>query len=394
MKSKLVISVSLLLLMLVSLLPGFTACSSGSSGGGGGGGAEFEAIRQAADEWVNNGKPLNMTAKQLYDLVMSNIGLSDYQMIWYDPTTYTRAPIIIDVRSWSGEMNDAYPSGHIPGSISIPWREITQWKNLNKLTKERPLVVYSDTGETGAAAAAVLNVLGYPVTNLMWGMTAWTADTTAAPGRYDKARDTVWDWGGSYRAICPISEPTDLYDLPVVNNTSSSDKTEIIRAAADKFLMTWKQDELSSPALYNMLYFEQKPQSEREEFMTNPVNPGDNPYVVPYLLDIRDDETYLNGHLCGTQHILFQDLFKDENLKKLPTDRQILVYDTTGMQSAAASALLNMLGYDSINLRWGMTSWSLSLPGKDVAPDRFDPIKDVMNYPFLTGFQSFQKCPG
>ena len=78
----------------------------------------------------------------------------------------------------------------------------------------------------------------------------------------------------------------------------------------------------------------------------------------------------------------------------MPTDRQILVYDTTGMEGAAATALLNMLGYDAINLRWGVSSWSLSLPGNDVAPDRFNPNTDVMNYPFLTGFQSFQQCAG
>ena len=187
MKSKKVfIYVTILVLILVSALPGLTACSSKSSAGSGGGGAQFEAIRQAADAWVNSGKPLNMTATDLYNAVMNGIGLTGYQLINYDPTTFSRAPVIVDVRSWSGEMPDAYPTGHIPGSISIPWREITQWQNLNKLPKDRPIVVYSDTGETGAAVTAILNVLGYPVTNLEWGMTSWTSDNTVAPGAYDK----------------------------------------------------------------------------------------------------------------------------------------------------------------------------------------------------------------
>ena len=209
--------IPLFLLILVAAFPAVTACSNSSTSKGGS--AEFEVIRQAADAWVNNGKPLNITAETLYNGMMQ-VMPTGYSLDWYHPTTYTTGPVVVDVRSWSSEMPDAYPTGHIPGSISIPWREITQWQNLNKLPKDRPITVYSDTGETGAAVAAILNVLGYPVTNLEWGMTSWTSNPTVAPGAYDKLRDTVWDWGGSYRAVCPISEPTDVYDLPVVNDAT------------------------------------------------------------------------------------------------------------------------------------------------------------------------------
>jgi rhodanese-related sulfurtransferase len=218
-----------------------------------------------------------------------------------------------------------------------------------------------------------------------------------APGRYDRARDTVFDWGGSYRAVCPISEPSDIYPFPVVENTDSRDVQAIIAAAANVYLNDGaKRFDMTSQELYQALYYEQFPQTVVREFQSlffTGTATG-NPYNVPFFLDVRDDETYLNGHLCGTLHVFWKDVFKPENLQKLPLDRQILVYSDTGHESSAICTLLNMLGYDALNLRWGITSWSLSLPGKDIAPERFDPARDVMNYDMVTGFDPFVPRPG
>jgi rhodanese-related sulfurtransferase len=118
-----------------------------------------------------------------------------------------------------------------------------------------------------------------------------------------------------------------------------------------------------------------------------------NPYSVPFFLDVRDDESYLNGHLCGTAHVYWKDVFKKENLARLPLDRPILVYGTTGHESGQIAALLNLLGYDAINLKWGISGWSLSLPGKEIAPERFERERDCMNYDLVTGYASFLPCP-
>jgi rhodanese-related sulfurtransferase len=390
MKGKLLLRIFLVSMILLLIIPVFNSCS----GAVGGWGDEFEVIRQAADSYVNSGKPLNITADVLYAKMMKSIDRVDKNIIWYDPTSYSTGPIVVDLRNPEGELPDSYYNGHIPGAIKINWRDITQWRNLNRLPKDRQVVVYSNTGGTGAQVTAILNVLGYNAVNLAWGITSWSADKNVAPGRYDKERDTVWNWGGSYRAICPISEPTDIYSLPVVKNSQSSDNFEIIRAAADNYLGSGKPDSMSSPELYNILYFEQRSDTERATYFTNPLNPGENPYVVPFLLDVRDEETYLNGHLCGCLHVFWKDVFKTENLKLLPPDRQILVYDTNGHYGSEITALLNLLGYDAISLKWGMTSWSLSLPGKDVAPDRYLESRDCMGYSVVTGYQAFIQCPG
>lgn len=384
-----------ILLSVTLLMTTVTSCNSNPtpvSGKSSGDSEEFEVIRQAADAWANNGKPLYITAEGLYNAIMTGIGLTDYQIEWYDPLTYQKAPLVVDVRGGNSEQPDAYTAGHIPGSFPVMWRQIADSTYLRKLDKSRQIAIISDTGQTGAQVTAILGVLGYDTIDMMWGMTAWTSDQIAAPGKYDKDRDTVWDWGGSYRAVCPISEPADIYPFPAIDNTDSKDRFEIIQAAAMAYLHSGKRENMSALELYHALHFEEL--REPLFFFTNPVNPTENPFSVPFILDVRTDESYENGHLCGTLHFYYKDLFKPENLARLPPDRQILVYSDTGHESGAVTALLNMLGYDAINLKWGIAGWSLSLPGKDVAPERFIEEKDVKNYAIIKGYQSYLPCPG
>jgi rhodanese-related sulfurtransferase len=366
-----------------------------------GGGEEFEIIRQAADAYVNSAGKLNVTAKELYDtmytLIKANVNLpasvNEYQIEWYDAISYTKGPIIIDERGIDTEMPDAYTSGHIPGAFTIPWRFIADSSNLMKLRKERQVVVYSSTGQTGAQAAAILGVLGYDAVNLMWGITSWTADSETAPGRYVEARDTVWNWGDSFRAVCPISEPVETYAYPVVENTTSTDKFEIIRAAALAYLRSNKPENMAAQEFYHALHYEEISIPDQYYYFTNPEKPDENPYTVPFILDLRDDETYQNGHICGAAHIFWKNVFKPGNLNRLPPGKQILVYSDTGHESGMVAALLNLLGYDAINLKWGIAGWSLSFPGKDIAPARFVQERDCMDYPVLKGYQSFLACP-
>jgi rhodanese-related sulfurtransferase len=378
--------------MLISTV--FTSCSPavGSPAANPSDNSEFEVIRQAADAWVNNGKEINITSQGLYDAIMTGIGLTDYKIEWYDPLNYQKAPLVVDVRGGDSEMPDPYTSGHIPGSFAVPWRSVADSNYLRKLDKGRQIAIVSGTGQNGAEVAAILGVLGYDTINMMYGMTAWTSDPLVAPGRYDAARDTVWDWSGSYRAVCPISEPSDIYPYPIVNNTASKDTFDIIQSAAIAYLHSGKPANMPAQELYHALYFEEL--KEPLYFFTNPVSPAENPWSVPFLLDVRTDDSYENGHLCGTLHFYYKDLFKPENLQKLPPDRQILVYSDTGHESGMVTALLNMLGYDAINLKWGIAGWSLSLPGKDVAPERFIEERDCINAAIITGYQSFLPCPG
>lgn len=63
-----------------------------------------------------------------------------------------------------------YELGHVPGAHNISWRQIANPTNLAKLPTDHKIVAYCYTGHTGQVAATILNVLGYDVTNLKFGM--------------------------------------------------------------------------------------------------------------------------------------------------------------------------------------------------------------------------------
>ena len=386
MKKRFILFISTLIAIMSLALLMLSACSPVVSMGN-----SFETIRSAANSYVNSNKPLYITAQQLYDKVLSGVGLSGFPIEWYDPIAYKGGPIIIDIRSPNDEADDIYPIGHIPGSIYMPWREITSYENLNKIPRDREIVVYSDSGETGAQAAAILNILGYNAVNLKWGIASWTTNKNVAPERYDVDKDTMWGYG-AYRLVNQVPVNNDAFTLPEVNNIQSGDKMEVLRTAAENYLGTPKRTLMSAPELFERLHFSELTADMSHTYFSNPNNPADTIYMAPFLLDIREENAYLDGHIEGSLNVFWKNIFKVENLKRLPTDRQILVYDDTGHVSGAISALLNMLGYDAVSLRWGIASWSMSLPGKNIGSDRFVEGKDGMNFPFLTGFKSFV-CP-
>ena len=336
----------------------------------------FEKIRAAAEDYSKGGRPFHINAKALYESMVSSMpGSIDVR--YFDSFLFKRGPIIVDLRNPCPEMPDPYVLGHIPGAIHIPWKKIAEWRYLRDLPKDRKIVVYSNTGQIGGHVSAILNILGYDAVNLMWGMTSWTASTNVAPGRYDKSRDTVWSLGGSYRTVVQINEPQETHDLPNREKIGSHDTFEAILSVTRQYLNASDISfTISAPELDRLL------------------RSSANLFLIPFVLDVRDDEAFRLGHIDNCLHIPLNALFKRENLKRLPPHRQIVVYCETGHESGHAAALLSLLGYDAVSLKWGITAWSLSLPGRNIAPNRYDEKRDCMDYEVATGFRPSIPCPG
>jgi rhodanese-related sulfurtransferase len=75
--------------------------------------------------------------------------------------------VLVDVR----EPNE-YAEGHIPGAVNIPIRTLA--KNLDKLPKDKPVVVYCRTGHRAGMATAALQLLGYTnVRNFTPAIVGW-----------------------------------------------------------------------------------------------------------------------------------------------------------------------------------------------------------------------------
>jgi len=128
---------------------------------------KLEIIRIACDSYATAGLQ-NIKAADLNALITDGDSSND--------------PVIISVRK-----AEDYAKGHIPGAVNIALTDIAKKENLQRLDPDRQIVVYCYTGRTGSQATAILNVLGYNATNLLWGMSGWTTDPVVAAKRFDPA---------------------------------------------------------------------------------------------------------------------------------------------------------------------------------------------------------------
>jgi len=294
--------------------------------------SQSDVISAAADNYLNDPDTVFNTSSQ--DLLLEIL---------------TGEPYVISCRK-----AEHYATGHIPGAINMAAGSLFKPESLSKLPKDAQVAAYCYTGHTGSQVAALLNLCGYDATNLTWGIMGWTKDTEVANKQFSNpATDLPTE--------STINVATATYALPTVDNTSSTDTAEIIRAACDNYTSNGFKN-IKAGDLYELI---------TDDDLAND----------PVILSVRKAEDYAKGHIPGAINIGFQSIAKEENLQNLDPDKQIVVYCYTGRSGSQATAILNALGYDAVNLLWGISGWTTD---SDVAPKRFNPDTSV-DYPFQTG---------
>lgn len=133
----------------------------------------------------------------------------------------------------------------------------------------------------------------------------------------------------------------------------------VVQAAADAYLSSGAPPTISADALWENM------------------NDGD-PENDPLIVSVRSPEHYALGHVPGAINIPWKQIAKSENLAKLPTDRQIVVYCYTGHTGQLATTVLNLLGYDAVNLKFGMMGWTED--DEVLVTTRFGPDTDQRDY--------------
>jgi len=326
-----------LLIAIMAMLAMFSGCKDSTTEPEPEDGTEFEIILEAVDYSLST-----MSATYNSSVLDSLI-------------TAGNPPQILSVRAAS-----IYEIGHIPGALNTGWKDVYNPANLAGITKTDPLVVYCYTGHSGALATLCLNVLGYNSVNLKFGIMSWTKDSTVR-GTNPFNEDT--DCIDAATSTTIESYPATNY-LPVVNNTNSTDEGEIITAAVEAYLTSSPSATISAQTLYDNL------------------NDGDTSND-PFILSVRAASAYEIGHIPGAANIPWSTLASDTTaLKILPTDKQIVVYCYTGHTGGLATAGLNLLGYNAVNLKWGICSWT-SDPAVRIASPFSE--EDFGDYPIETG---------
>ncbi len=78
----------------------------------------------------------------------------------------------------------------------------------------------------------------------------------------------------------------------------------------------------------------------------------DNDQEGYYILDIRREEDFREGHIQGANHIWWYDV--GNTLGKLPEDQSIVVVCYTGQSAGQIVGILKAMGYDAYSLLDGM----------------------------------------
>lgn len=87
--------------------------------------------------------------------------------------------------------------------------------------------------------------------------------------------------------------------------------------------------------------------------------PETEPRSVPedaYLLDVREDEEWRAGHAPNAVHIPLGSL--PARVDEVPADRPVYVVCRVGGRSAQATAWLNRIGRQAVNVGGGMQDWA------------------------------------
>lgn len=303
---------------------------------------DTETIRAAGDAFLSSSKPLLVTAEELYGKLTDADPAND--------------PFLLDVCAPAD-----YAKGHIPGAINVVRPVTFNAENLAKYPKDRQIVVYCYSGTGSSYPAMALNLAGYNAVSLKYGKSSWTRDEEAATGRFNPAKDVF-----NYPVKTDAVMAKGPFALPDVN-TGAGAPVDVVIAAAKAYLTSEWGKAVSQPA--NKLF--------------ENLNDGDDS-SDPTIVDVRTPAEYAKGHIAGAINIPLTDLAKPDSLAKLNPDLEVWVVDGAGQTSGFGSMLLNMLGYKTTILKYGMTAWTADVT---VAPGAFSNATESHDYPYPAGDQ-------
>jgi len=73
-----------------------------------------------------------------------------------------------------------------------------------------------------------------------------------------------------------------------------------------------------------------------------------------FILDVRNTEAYNESHIEGAVNIVLDELFLESSLAILPYNKPVVVCCGIGHVASQVLTLLQLLGYNSIGLKYGM----------------------------------------
>lgn len=289
---------------------------------------EFALVTEIGDQYVSSyttagGLGVNTTIDAVFANLTDGNAAND--------------PFIIDWRSAAD-----YATGRIKGSVNMSLGTLIDKIEDGTIPKNKTILNVCYTGQTASYATCILNLLGYEAQNLIFGMCGVTTDSTINGTRNWLKQIAADEFAAQLTSTETTAEKD--HDFPVLS-TGKETAEEIIKARAKVVTQSWGKI-AASDVFANL----------------------NNYFIVNYWPQAE----YLNpGHIPGA--VCFEpktSLKSDGMLKKLPTDKTIVIYCYTGQTSAQMAAYLQILGYDAKSLLYGVNGFAYNslTKSKYVAP--------------------------
>jgi len=216
---------------------------------------------------------------------------------------------VLDIRTKAD-----YDKGHIKGAVNAAWGpEVTA--ALDKLPKDKTIMVYCYTGQTAGAATALLKMAGFDAKSVNLG---WNLGISKVEG---------------------VADVTDTVAVAFGKENTLAVKPELKTAIAGFFTGL---DSVKGTPWANYKISE----DDAKKFV-------DAKSTAVLFLDIRKAEDFAKGHIAGAVNIPFGKGMETK-FATLPKDKRIVVVCYTGQTAGQTTAILKMMGYDAVWMNAGM----------------------------------------
>lgn len=262
--------------------------------------------------------------------------------------------LILDVRT-----SQEFADGHIQGSQNVRNTELLNFLLANNPESYQKIVLVSADGQESAYYTCLLRLYGFNnIYTMKFGMAYWHNDFAGV--WLNKIKNSP-----NLNFYDSISYPKNQFNsLPEVFGETGGNIQDLAKQRIASFIAKGfvdKMDDIDEIAISNSVYL---------------VCYGS------YLL-------YQKGHPPNTVFYMEAEHLKSvKDLQTLPSDKEILIYDYNGQLSAAATAYLQVLGYNAKSLLFGANQllYYYMIGGLDIRLRSNAFLReDINNFPYATG---------
>ncbi len=252
--------------------------------------------------------------------------------------------LVIDMRS-PGQ----FAEGHIEGAVNKKFQDLPGYFETGiKPFRFDRIVIVSDEGQLACYTTSLLRLMGYGnVYAMRWGMSAWNKNYADkgwlkdVSSKYEKDLETREN---------PRPEATAMPELKTGKTTGE----DVAFARFDKLFSDGTDSVLITA----------------DQVFSNP-----NRY---YIINLERKDKYEDGHIPGAvRYKPSSTLGYVDEMASIPVDKPVVVYCSTGHNSAFATAYLRLLGYDARTLKCGNNSFMHSKMGKEQSTLSWLPFTDA-----------------